>query len=54
MYIYKKEYNSLSFYARIKTKTVLESMKGFLQNVRNFFFPFSFSFSIDSRFWMGD
>ena len=45
--------NSLSFYARIKTKTVLESLKDSLQNVRNFF-PFSFSFSIDSRFWMGD
>ena len=27
------EYNYLSFYARIKTKTVLESLKNFLQNV---------------------
>ena len=45
----KKKKNFLSFYARIKTKTVLESLKDFLQNVRNFF-PFSSSFSIDSRF----
>ena len=26
----EKEYNFLSFYARIKTKTVLESLKDFL------------------------
>ena len=28
-----KEWNCLSFYARIKTKTVLESLKDFPQNV---------------------
>ena len=29
----ENEYNCLSFYARIKSKTVLESLKDFLQNV---------------------
>ena len=45
----EKELNFLSFYARIKTKTVLEFLKDFLQNVRNIFFIFFF-FSIDLRF----
>ena len=44
-----KKIELLSFYARIKTKTFLESLKNFLQNVRNIF-PFSFLFSIDLRF----
>ena len=34
----------LSFYARIKTKTVLESLKYFLQNGRNIFFILFFVF----------
>ena len=33
----KKNRTSLVFYARIETKTVLESLKDLLQNVRNFF-----------------
>ena len=43
----------LTFYARIKTKTVLESLEDFLQTYYEFF-KFSFSFSIDMRFQMGD
>ena len=44
--MYKKEYNynSLSFYARIKTKTVLESLKDFLQKLHFIFSIFFFVF----------
>ena len=41
-----KEYNCLSFYARIKPKTVLESLKDSLQTYDTFF-NFFFSFSIE-------
>ena len=37
-YIYIKEWNFLSFYARMKKKTVLESLKDFLQNIFSIFF----------------
>ena len=42
----KNRTSYLSFYARMKTKTVLESLKDFLQNVRNFFSIFFFRFYI--------
>ena len=44
----------LSFYARIKTKTVLDSFKDSLQTYGSFF-QFSFSFSIEVRFrWVAE
>ena len=50
MYTYMyKEWNYLSFYARIKTKIVLESLKDFEQTYCPFF-VFSFPFSIEVRF----
>ena len=42
--MYKKEYNCLSFYARMKTKIVLESLKDFLQILRFAFSIFFFVF----------
>ena len=42
--MYKKEKNCLSFYARIKTKTVLESLKDFLQILHCTFSIFFFVF----------
>ena len=41
----KKNFTPFSFYARINTKTVLESLKDFLQT-QAYFFLFYFSFSI--------
>ena len=49
----EKEYNCLSFYARIKTKTVLESLMDFPQTYVSIF-KFSFTFSFDMRFLMGN
>ena len=43
-YIVLLKKNFLSFYARIKTKTVLEYWKDFVQNVRNFLSIFFFVF----------
>ena len=42
IYIYIKEYNFLSFNARMKKKTILESLKNFLQNVHYIFSIFFF------------
>ena len=44
-----KKLNCLSFYARIKTKIILESLKDSLQ-MYSLFFLFSFSFFIEVRF----
>ena len=43
-FLAKKEYNCLSFHARIKTKTVLETLKDFLQKLRFTFSIFFFVF----------
>ena len=47
IYIYKIELPQ--FYARMKTKTVLESLKDFLQNVRIFFLYFLFRFQLKTN-----
>ena len=44
MYIYIKEKNFLSFYARMKKKIVLKSLKDFLENVQSIFSIFFFVF----------
>ena len=50
----KNRTSYFSFYARIKTKTVLHSFKDSLQTYGSFF-QFSFSFSIKVRFrWVAE
>ena len=49
-----KEYNCLSFHAKIKTKTAVESLEDSLQTYGPFL-QFSFSFSIEVRFrWVNE
>ena len=47
--MYIEGLNCLSLYIRIKTKTVLESLKDFLQTYSPLY-PISFSFSTDVKF----
>ena len=49
IYIYIKELNFLIFYASMKKKSVLESLKDFLQNVQYIFFHFLFRFLLKTK-----
>ena len=48
IYIYKRR-ELPQFLCKNEKKTVLESLKDFLQNVQNIFFPCSFSLSIENE-----